>query len=102
MAGRTPAGRPRSHLRHRWTRWAGSRDPGQGGTALVAVGADLSARHGARGPGGTAVSRALRVAESPLSSRVIRDRGVGGGQTRTTAGPATGIGFAAPPPVVRA
>ena len=52
----------------------------QGGAALVTVRADLSARHGAGDSRRTAVSRALGVAESPVPSRMNRDRGVDGSE----------------------
>ena len=48
----------------------GPGNPEESRAALVAVGADLPARHGARDLGRTAVSGAFGTAESPVSSRV--------------------------------
>ena len=75
VAGGAPAGWPQSHLRHRRAGRPGSQHPAEGRAALVTVGPDLPARHGARDPRRTAVSRALGVAESPLPSRMNRGGG---------------------------
>ena len=70
MAGPAQAGRAQPVLRHRRPRRPGAGNPQEGQPALVAVGADLSARHGAGDTRRTTVSRALGAAESPVSSRV--------------------------------
>ena len=55
----------------------GPGNPEESQPALVAVGADLPARHGSRDIGGTAVSRPFGTAESPVSSRVTRSESEG-------------------------
>ena len=100
---RAPAGRAQPLLRHRRPDGLGPEILKKASAALVAVGADLPARHGAGDTRRTAVSRALGAAESPLPSRVTSRLEGWPDKEQEPRTPVlqARLGIAAPPPVVR-